>query len=361
MKVLLIGGTGTLSMDTTELCISKGYEVYLFNRGNKNKYVGKNVHYIIGDINNAGKAIELIGNLKFDVVVDYLTYNVQTLKKRVTVFEGRTNQYIFISSATVFPITKERISENSPIGNDGWIYAKEKLQCERYLKQNIFSFQYTIVRPYVTYGDKRIPFPIISKKNSWNLIYRIDNNKPILMCGDGNQKVTLTNTRDFAIGITGLFLNEWAFNEEFNIVGDTEVTWNDVIKKIERTLGKAASVINVDTKILANKINSISEELCFDKAHVHIFDNTKIKTVVPEFVTIYDLEKGLDITLNNLMREKELQIIDDDWNAMEDILCYIYSKKRENVSVSFSKWFKYLKKESKYIIKAKERVKRIMR
>lgn len=352
MKVLLIGGTGTLSTDTTELCISKGYDVYLFNRGNRNIYHNMNIHYITGDINDIKNAVRLLENHFFDVVVDYLTYDVHTLKKRIKVFEGRINQYIFISSATVYPAMEERVSEMCRKGNDGWSYAKHKLECEKYLKENEFSFVYTIVRPYITYGDKRIPFPIISKKYSWNLIYRIQKRMPILMCGDGNQCVTLTNTKDFAVGIVGLFANKMAYNNDFNIVGDTVVTWNDVIRKLENYLGEKVIVVHVDTNILMKKIYSIGEELCFDKAKSHVYDNTKIKKAVPEFTTDYDLDRGLDITLGNLLSKEELQIVDYEWNAMEDVLCSRYGEKKLDLTVAT--WLKYLKKESKFVVRTKQ-------
>ena len=97
MQVLLIGGTGTLSSDTTRLCIQKGYEVYLFNRGHRNIFSGDNVHYLIGDINNFEQAKNIIRDYQFDVVVDYLTFSVDILKSRINLFNEHCKQYIFIS------------------------------------------------------------------------------------------------------------------------------------------------------------------------------------------------------------------------------------------------------------------------
>lgn len=324
MKVLLIGGTGTLSSDTTQLCIDRGYEVYLFNRGNHNTYFAENLQYIIGNVNDIGSARDLIEKYQFDVVVDYITFDLETLKKRIAVFSGKTKQFIFISSATVYHPQNGLITESCKIGNDGWGYARKKRICEEYLRNTQLPFEYTIVRPYVTYGMKRIPFPIISKKSCWNLIERIIKGLPILMCDDGKQQVTLTHTRDFAVGITGLFLNPKSYGEDFNIVGDRVYTWNDVIRIIEEHTGKKAKIVNVKTETIAEEISSLREELLFDKGRSHRFDNKKLKNAVPEFITNIDLDTGLGETVEFLMSDEKSHVYDTVFHATENVLCKKY-------------------------------------
>lgn len=358
MKVLLIGGTGRLSKDTAELCIKKGFDVYLFNRGHKNEFTSDNVHYLIGDINDLCTAGAVIGRRTFDVVVDYLTYDLPTLIKRITLFEHKTKQYIFISSATVYPVQDRAISENSAVGNDGWLYAKNKRLCEDYLRDhsNEWTCYYTIVRPYITYDRLRVPFPIISKNNSWNLIYRILNDYPILMPKTGEQIVTLTSTIDFAVGIVGLFLNKKAFGEDFNIVGDTRTTWNEVVAVIELCLNKKANIVYADTEELAERIPLLAEELLFDKAFSHIYDNTKIKSIVPEFITTIDIREGMKQTVDYLMNHKSVQVIDEYWNAMEDVLCNKFSGSNDYISVKSK--ILYFKAQSRLMIAMRKRFKR---
>lgn len=356
MKVLLIGGTGTLSSDTTQLCIDRGYDVFLLNRGNRNVFEAENLHYLIGNINDVENTKKVLSEYSFDVVIDYLTYDVETLKKRIAVLGSLVKQYIFISSATVFSGSKGIIDENSPLDNDGWIYSKKKHLCEEYLHNMELPFQYTIVRPYVTYGNRRIPFPIISKNSFWNLIYRIENRLPILMCGDGNQMVTLTHTRDFAVGICGLFLNEQAYGESFNIVGNNVYTWNDVIRIIEDTINEKAIVINVPTEQLADEIYTLREELLFDKANSHIFNNEKILRVVPEFKSDITLDVGLRETIHNLCTTSSLHQVDEYWNAMENVLCKRHGYR--NVRVTFRQRYLYLTREVGLMQKLKKLIKR---
>lgn len=350
MRVLLIGGSGTLSSDTTRLCIKKGYEVYLFNRGHRNIFKGENVHYLIGDINDFERARVIIRNLHFDVIIDYLTFNVDLLKKRINLFNGHCKQYIFISSATVFKNTNEILNENSPKGGTGWIYAQNKYLCERYLNEHKceFDFLFTIVRPYITYDDRRIPFPVITKKSYWSLVDRVKKGKVILICDDGNAKLTLTHTLDFAVGIVGLFLNEYAYNNDFNIVGDTVGTWNDILHIVEEYVGRKAKVIYVPSETLGKDFSTQKAELMCDKRHSHVFDNTKIKRAVPDFKTSLNLYDGLYRTLNYLSDAPELQKIDRYWNNTIDVLSSRYSKELgENVSVR--QRFIYLLQEHKYL------------
>ena len=354
MKVLLIGGTGTLSIDTTQLCIDRNYEVYLFNRGHNNTLTADNLHYITGNINETENARKLIENYSFDVVVDYLTFDKETLKKRIEVFSGKTKQFIFISSATVYPPQSGRINENCPIGNDGWIYSKKKRICEEYLRGANLPFEFTIVRPYVTYGIKRIPFPIISKKSCWNLVNRIQKGLPILMCGDGNQKITLTHTRDFAVGITGLFLNPKAYGEDFNIAGETTYTWNEVIHIIERHTGKKAKVVYVKTEILANEISSLREEILFDKGRSRSFDNSKLREAVPEFEEKTNLYKGLGETVDFLISDTSVHINDSIFHATEDVLC---KKHGGNSKPAFKQYIQYYWYENVFIQKVKKKLK----
>ena len=324
MKVLLIGGTGRLSLDTTLLCIDRGYDVYLFNRGSNNSTLPTKVHSIIGNINDVETAKTALKDFEFDVVIDYLTYNVETLKKRIDTFDHKTKQYVFISSATVFAPRGEDITEESPIGNDRWAYCRQKLECERYLAVNRgqFSFAYTIVRPYVTYDRKRIPFPIISKKSCWNLLYRVEKGLPILMCGDGEQSVTLTNTRDFAVGIVGLLGNEAAYFNDYNIVGDENYTWNQVIREMEAFTGKTANVVHVPMDRIPRLVPSFEQEVLYDKGLTHSFSNDKIKREVPDFRTTISIHDGMMETLDYLKRTEKEHRYDAHWNSMENIVSW---------------------------------------
>ena len=163
MDILMIGGTGTISYDATCYFLEKGHNVYLLNRGNRNDLSHEHLHYIIGNANNTENMKIALDGMHFDVVLDFIIYTKAQLEKRVPIYNELCKQFIFISSATVYAPTSKIITESSQLGNDKWYYSREKLECENYLRANKdnFKFVYTIIRPYITYDARRLPFPVI--------------------------------------------------------------------------------------------------------------------------------------------------------------------------------------------------------
>ena len=182
---------------------------------------------LIADIRKPEEVARALGNQHFDVVIDYLSYTTEQLQNTLGIFNYRCEQFIFISSATVYEKTVENevFSENkSKKGNERWIYASRKYACERLLEENYRATgqKYTIVRPYVTYGDTRFPYALIPQNEQWSLAKRLIEGKAIPMWGKGNNVCTLTHTRDFAIAMVGLMGNPKAYNEDFHITSGME-------------------------------------------------------------------------------------------------------------------------------------------
>ena len=73
MKVLLLGGTGTLSSAVLKCALTKGYEITVMNRGSKNKTLPKDILTIVCDFHNSDDVRLKLKDSKFDVVVDFLS------------------------------------------------------------------------------------------------------------------------------------------------------------------------------------------------------------------------------------------------------------------------------------------------
>jgi nucleoside-diphosphate-sugar epimerase len=203
MKVLFIGGTGNISSACTNRSLLLGHEVYHFNRG-KSAGANPKVKTIIGDINNPVDR-QLIGKYgPYDVVADFICFLPEQMKANIDFFKGKTAQYIFISSATVYqkPPLHYIVTEETPLGNPFWKYAQDKIACENLLT-NQKVLKYTIVRPSYTYGKTWIPLALSA--NSYNPVYRIRNGLPIISHGDGESLWVMTHNTDFADAFAGLF------------------------------------------------------------------------------------------------------------------------------------------------------------
>lgn len=334
MKILLVGGTGVLSTDIRELALKKGHEVYLVNRGNSKQDIDKRIKVIIADIRNVAQVRNKIEGLFFDVVIDFLSFSPRQLKNTLSIFKDKCNQYIFISSATVYRKTEpeEYITESFELKNEEWDYARKKIECEKLLEKNYKENgqKYTIIRPYVTYGKTRIPFAIIPHERQWSLANRILLGKPIVLWDNGRANCTLTNTRDFAVAIIGLCNNEKAYGQAYHITTDKVMTWYDALQDIAKALDKKAIIANIPSKYIITQEPELKGVLLGDKGIDRKFNNDKIKEAVPEFKCEIDFSSGIKETIDFYREHDYMRDIDYEWDARMDRLIEKYYKLQNN-------------------------------
>jgi nucleoside-diphosphate-sugar epimerase len=322
MKALLIGGTGTISSAITKQLLEKGCELYLLNRGTRNEALLAGVNIIQADINDEIHVSKLIENLEFDVVADFIAYEPAQLERDYRLFKGKTKQFIFISSASAYqtPLSDYRITEGTPLSNPYWAYSRNKIACEDYLikqyREN--GFPITIVRPSHTYDERSIPLGVHGSKGTWQVAKRMLEKKPVIIHGDGTSLWTMTHSSDFAKGFIGLMGNIHAIGESVHITSDETVTWNQIYEVIADALGVKLHAVHVSSEFLA----ACSKEdyrggLLGDKANSVVFDNSKLKKLVPEFVATTRFDQGIRQTIDYILAHPELQKEDKEF----DIWC----------------------------------------
>lgn len=330
MNILILGGSGILSSDFTKKTIKENNDVYVVNRGRRENAVDSILNIIIADIR-----LESVNNLRrkiavrqYDVVVDFLTYNVNQMKKTLSVIEGICKQYIFISSATAYLKKSENdvITENMKVGNSNWDYAFNKALCEEYLKKQKCIF--TIIRPYVTYGKTRIPFPIIPDRYHYTLIQRMKENKPVLLYNNGAAICTLTNTIDFAEILYRLLLNEKAYNEDFHITSSSEQTWKAVYLILCDILKVQPNYLSVNSDEVSRFLPEFYDVLLGDKGTNMRFCNQKVIDAIGGYEFKVELNTGLRESIEYFETNNKLQALDFKWDGRCDYLIKrIYGKK----------------------------------
>lgn len=323
MKVLIIGGTGTLSSPIVDECIRRGYEVTMINRGTRNRFINKKAELIKCDINDEEKLKSVISGIFFDCCIDFLVFNEKQLLKSLHLFAEARNvkQYIFISSAQAYNTSQKGImtEDSSELIQPLWSYSVNKVKCEKLLQDYCKDkpFRYTIIRPGVTYGNTRIPYgmdPIRGKH--WTMIERIKAGKPIIVWNNGENKLNLTHVHDFAKGAVGLIGNEGAYNETFNIVGDFVYSWEEVLSIIEKITGYVINRIDIPVDFYASELNEyVSGRLRGGRANDLCCSNVKLKSVVPEFISTITLEDGVRETLDYYMNNGFCDGFDYIWDA----------------------------------------------
>lgn len=319
MKVLFIGGTGVISSASAELAVARGIDLTLLNRGRTSQRpVPEGAKVLIGDIRQPASVRELLSGLTFDVVVNWLVYTPDQAEVDLELFRGRTAQYVFISSASAYhrPVLSLPITESTPLHNPYWAYSRDKIACEERLMRAYRDegFPATIVRPAHTYDRTLLPF-----RGRYTVVDRMRRGEPVVVHGDGTSLWVLTHHRDFARGLVGLLGNPRATGEAYHITSDEVLTWNQIYRMIAR----AAGVTNPDlVHVPSEVINAYHAEwgasLLGDKAHSVIFDNTKIRRLVPDFVATIPFVQGAQEMVDWFDGDPARRAIDESWNALLD-------------------------------------------
>jgi nucleoside-diphosphate-sugar epimerase len=330
MKALFIGGTGTISSAVSKLAIEKGYELYLLNRGNKADKVPNGAKVITGDINDEKAVSDLIKDMKFDVVADFIAFVPSHIERDIRLFSENTKQFIFISSASAYqkPLSYYKINESTPLCNPYWQYSRSKISCEELLmaeyRKN--SFPVTIVRPSHTYNENSIPVAIHGDNGSWQVIDRIMKGKPVIIPGDGTSLWTLTHNSDFAKAFVGIMGNSAALGEAVNITSDEAITWDKIYDYIGEALDVEVKKVHVATDFLVKCKPDLEGALIGDKSNCALFDNRKIKRMVPDFKAMVRFDQGVRLCVEHILSHPELQVPDEEFDRFCDNVIEVQRK-----------------------------------
>jgi len=301
MNILLLGGTGTLSSVIRDISLERDYTVTIFNRGKKNDKIPSKVNLIVGDFKDRKSLEHSFSNSCYDVVVDFLSRTESDIERIYTIFHDKCKQFIFISTACVYQrdSIKKLLTEDSKKPNLKWNYSIEKYECECRLKelQNLSGTSYyTIVRPYITYDNQRIPLGISPIPYSFHrtIIERIKAGKPWFVWDGGRSITTTTYATDFALGVVGLFMNEKAKNEVFHITSDCTCTNKQIVDMLFQKLHVKPNVVDVSTDDFIKILPEYKDILVADRALDALFDNSKIKSAVKDLKFKTTIDQGLE-------------------------------------------------------------------
>ena len=325
MKILIIGGTGTISSAITRQLAESGHELWLLNRGSRRHEVPAGVRQIIADIADEAEVTRRLGDHRFDAVCEFIGFQPDDVARDLRLFRGRTQQYVYISSASAYhkPASSHVITEGTTLANPYWSYSRNKIACEELLMKACRDegFPVTIVRPSHTYCERGVPVSVRSPKGCWPVLRRMLEGKPVLVHGDGSSLWTLTWNEDFARGFIGLLGNPKAIGEVFQIMSDEVLTWDQIYRTIAATLGVEFRPCHVASEFLAAVAPEAWEftgNLLGDKAATVCFDCTKLKRAVPGFAAVTRFDEGVRRSVAYLLAHPELQVEDPEFDAWCD-------------------------------------------
>ena len=342
MKVLFIGGTGTISKACAELAVARGHDVTLLNRGRNDTVRG--ARHIVADMSDpAAIMTPALRSQNWDVVADFIIFTPEQLEQRLRLFRGRVGQFIFISSASVYqrPVTHYLITESTPLANPFWDYSRNKIACEdrlmRALRED--NFPSVIIRPSWTYGDTVIPLAVTSHgKFYFTGIDRMRKGKPMIVPGDGSSLWSMTHNTDFAKGFVGLFGNPATIGHAFHITSDEVLSWNQIYQTVADAAGvRGLSLVHIASDFITSCLPEMTGGLHGDKASSVVMDNTKIKRFVPDFVATTKLRDGVAKSIAWYDADPERQLIDNQADANWDKLIAAYERGLDSAMRQFSR------------------------
>jgi nucleoside-diphosphate-sugar epimerase len=306
LSVLYIGGTGQISLPCVELSVAAGHAVTVLNRGKSSVLLPKGVETIAGDM--TGDPYGNLGDRRFDVVAQFRLFTPEQMRRDIDAFSGRTGQYVFISSASVYqkPVRDCPMTERTPQENPFWEYSRQKTACEDLLRgQDALLF--TIVRPSHTV---RTMLPI-EVGDADNAVRRMIGGKPVIITGDGSSLWTLTRSVDVARALTRLLGNGAALGEDFHITTDRGFSWNQIHEAIAHGFGVEAIHAHVPTDVLVSYEKAWEGPLLGDKSWSALFDNSKVKSVVGEFHASRDIDEILHDSIAHCRARIEATPLED--------------------------------------------------
>src|SRR3984957_15012207 len=282
LKVLFIGGTGVISSACgREAVASRDIELYVLNRGKSATWgVPDGVRELRGDARDPASVRDALNGLDFDSVVDFVAFTAGHVRADLDLFRGRTGQYVFISTASAYqtPPSRLPVTESTPLRNPYWQYSRDKIPCEDLLvaEYRDNGFPATIVRPSHTYNPTKTGL-----YGGWKTLARMPAGKPVIVHGDGTSLWTVTHNTDFARAFVPLLGHARTLGEAFHITSDDVLTWDQGARTLGSALGVGPRIVHVPSDVIAARDPEWGAGLLGDKAHSMVFDNAKVKSVVP--------------------------------------------------------------------------------
>ncbi len=292
LKVLFIGGTGTISSASTRLAVERGIDLTVLNRGESSvRPLPPGATLLRGDVRDPASVRTAIGTREFDAVVDWVAFTPEQVQQDIDLFTGRTGQYVFISSASAYqtPPARLPVLESTPLRNPFWRYSRDKIACEDLLTAAYreHGFPATVVRPSHTYDRTSVPFD-----GGWTVVDRMRRGAEIVVHGDGTSLWTLTHHEDFARGFVPLLGHTRTIGEAFHLTSDDVLTWNQIAETLARAAGVEARIVHVPSDAIAAADADWGAGLLGDKAHSLVLDNSNLRSVVPDYRAIVPFEQG---------------------------------------------------------------------
>ena len=357
MKILILGGTGAMGVYLVDFFACNRENQIVVTSRSSHESKRENVRFVQGNARENSFVEELL-KYEYDVVVDFMNYNIDDFASRYVKMLAFTGQYIWFSSSRVYAYSDSPLTEKSPrlletTTDHAFLstnrYALRKARQEDMLKNSGFH-NYTIIRPYVTYSEDRLQLGVYEKEQ-W--LYRILEGKPLVINKNILQKkTTMSHGKDVAYAISKLVGNKKALAQTVQIASGETMKWLDVIdlymRVIHEKTGITPQIYQCGTMLKVDELYEGGYNTIYDREWDRRFDSGLVNDLIGEEVQYTEMKQGLQQCLEAFLDgKKQFRTIDWDFEAYQDVLtnentpkeCFMNEDDFEKYSLYKSKTF----------------------
>jgi nucleoside-diphosphate-sugar epimerase len=327
LKIIILGGTGTISREIVRQALDAGHELTLINRGSRKTGVESRVKTVVAD-RHSREFAGAVEWLTADVVIDMICFQADDARQTVELFGNRCGQIIVTSSVAAYerPTRSIPIREDAELlrTDDSFIYGYWKAEIERYLAAAAprISAAVTVIRPSFTFGEGTANLGIFRQNR--NLVRRMREGKPVVMLGEGVNPWSFTFARDLASAYVLAAGNPRTFGKTYHVTNTELVTWQDLYYSIGRAVGAEPKLCYVPSVLLRDMYPDVCSHLYYEKAFFNYYSNEKFMADVPEYRPVVTLDEGIREVVD--WWERSGFPYDEEKDALEDRVCAAYCR-----------------------------------
>lgn len=291
MHVVVVGGTGNISLGVVKALLDFGHEVTVFNRGTTDLQASglaaeplpTGVRILQGDRKNRAAFESTMRAERFDAAIDMICFDAADAESDVRAFAG-IQHFINISSvATLGGEPAALPMAAATPRRPGDAYAKGKAAADEVLAaaQADGTLPLTVFMPAQTWGRQPRILRQLGFESTW--IDRIRQGLPILVAHDGQLIWSHCHADDTGLGIAAAVGRTHCIGQTYIITRFEVRTWRDYHEQIAAAVGKKAVFVDAPADLLIGAWPEGTGLLSRESRWNRLYDLTPIKRDIPEF------------------------------------------------------------------------------
>ena len=261
-EILVTGGAGFIGSHIVDRLLDEGFKVRVLDNlstGEKKNLAqhqnNKSFQFIEGDIRNfdlVKNTVKGVDAVFHEAALVSVTRSVENplLSNEINVtgtvnllkacVDAHVKRFVYASSCAVYGDTETLPNHENLAPKPLSPYAVEKLAAEKYAKvfHNVYGLETVSLRYFNVYGPRQKYGPYSGVISI--VINRLLENKPPIICGDGEQTRDFINVKDVVEANMLALSKRKAVGEVFNISTGEATTINKLTETIQKIMGKTS-------------------------------------------------------------------------------------------------------------------------